>query len=101
MADKRRIELNPRPTAPPTEERPEGDDDDPSWKEWFRHDFLRYCFFALSLAALVFIPLEISRDIRGNEGLIFAVIAVVVLIVLEFFIYRMLWPREGEPGEDS
>jgi hypothetical protein len=89
MATKRPIKVNPQvkqETVEPQEE---------SWSDWLQKSYARYWYLVLCLFIDSMIALEILRheELSFRYGLVGAVMLLVVL--LEYFVYRQLWGRHG------
>ncbi len=75
-----------------------------TWKEWFLYDLLRYWYGlgALTLVAFSITYVSWKYHVKDFTGLAVLAIAGFALIVLEFLLYRAMWPKgaftEGWPA---
>jgi hypothetical protein len=78
--------------------------DSMSWGDWVRYDFLRYCYWLLTLAIVAFELLQISwmYHVRDALGLSALAVGGFVQIAVIFYVYKFIWPEgaftEGWPA---
>ncbi len=66
-----------------------------SWREWFRNDFLRYCFAVFALAIDILIALEIGKDFNVHDpaGSVALILLFIIGLAATYLGYRILWPE--------
>lgn len=65
------------------------------WRDWFRNDFLRYCYIVAALAVDILLILEIGRSysVYDMTGSIILIVLFVIGLVAAYFGYAKLWPE--------
>jgi hypothetical protein len=65
-----------------------------TWEQWFLYDFLRYWYGVGALALVAFSVTYIAWRYHVDDPVGLSVLAVggFALIVLEFFLYKAIWP---------
>lgn len=66
-----------------------------TWREWVLYDFLRYWYGLAAMTLVAFLTTYVAwryhvRDVLGLAALALGAFA---LIVLEFLLYRTIWPQ--------
>ncbi len=97
MAKKRRIDATKQEIEPETEPEvvPRHTE---SWPLWIRNEFLRYWYIVgcMFVDAITFLQVYLAPD----RPIVLALGLVIILIVIEAFIYRRIWRRK-EPKKDE
>ncbi len=70
------------------------------WKDWFYSEFLRYWFWLGFLALNTFALMELARAYGINDavGIFGLILLFVLLVALEYRLYRRLWPEGALTG---
>lgn len=68
-----------------------------TWREWFLYDFLRHWYWlgALSLVAFFLMQISWMYHVKDLAGLSVLGICSIMLIILEFYAYKAVWPEGG------
>jgi hypothetical protein len=74
-----------------------------SWRDWIRNDLLRYFYAIVAFAFDIFLILEIARKnaVDDSLGLILLAGTFILLFVLEFLLYKEIWPHGIMTGSEE
>lgn len=70
------------------------------WREWLYHDLLRYFYFLGCLFLDLFVPLSLLMWDGGIWRIILAIVFLALAVLLEVYIYRILWPWRRISAEE-
>ncbi|NYT12095.1 MAG: hypothetical protein GKC03_06015 [Methanomassiliicoccales archaeon] len=91
MARKRQIKVERVSATEPSDEDIPKKFRDEGWNKWFKESYAKWWYGLLCMIVDLFLALEVSRYLSGSWIYFVPLIVVLILVMLEIYLFHRLW----------